>query len=165
MHLVGYLHIAVWRTVHTSEDKNVLTLGECIMCDKHADSKINASGVCRRIPENLSWRVDRLLLLVTCMKCIWNYMPEANHFLRVYDVASIQWFQFVVHVILFRTLNVLYFYISTCWSVCAVPIMAVFCSSVMCFAGMLLMYYYYYCYYYYYYYFGCEVLHNLYQLI
>ena len=32
-------------------------------------------------------------------------MPEADDFPRVYDVAAIQWFQFMVHVILFPTLN------------------------------------------------------------
>jgi hypothetical protein len=80
-------------------------------------------------------------------------MPEANHFPRVYDVAAIQWFQFMVHVILFPALNVLYFYISTCRSICSVPSRAVFCSSVLCSPGMLLRYYYYY---YYYYYFGLK---------
>jgi hypothetical protein len=32
-------------------------------------------------------------------------MPEANYFPRVYDVAVIQWFQFMVHVMLFPKLN------------------------------------------------------------
>ena len=39
-------------------------------------------------------------------------------------------------------LNILHFYISTFRSVCAVPNMAVFCSSLIsCFPGMLLMYF------------------------
>jgi hypothetical protein len=46
----------------------------------------------------------------------------------------------------------LYIYISTFRSMCAVPNMAVFCSSLTsCFPGMLLTSYYYYYYYYYYY--------------
>jgi hypothetical protein len=39
-------------------------------------------------------------------------------------------------------LNVLYFYISTSRSVCAVPNVALFCSSLIsCFPGMLLKYF------------------------
>ena len=38
--------------------------------------------------------------------------------------------------------NLLHFYISTFWSMCAVPNMAVFCSSLTsCFPGMLLTYF------------------------
>jgi len=51
------------------DDKNVITLRECIMCDKHVDSKINASGISRHIPANLYWRLDPLLL-VTYIKGI-----------------------------------------------------------------------------------------------
>jgi hypothetical protein len=73
----------------------------------------------------------------------------------------------MVHVMLFPMLNVLYFYISTFRSMCAVPNIAVFCSSsISCYPGMLLGYFmndfeivpvalllpvYYYYYYYYYY--------------
>ena len=43
---------------------------------------------------------------------------------------------------LVSVLNLLYFYISTFRSVCAVPNMAVFCSSLTsCFPGMLLTYF------------------------
>jgi hypothetical protein len=54
----------------------------------------------------------------------------------------------MLHVMLFPMLNVLQFYISTSRSVCAVPSVAVFCSSLIsCFPVMLLRYYYYhYCY-------------------
>ena len=48
----------------------------------------------------------------------------------------------MVHVTLFAMLNLLYFYISTFRSVCAVPSMAVFCSSLISwFPGMLLRYF------------------------
>jgi len=42
---------------------------------------------------------------------------------------------------LFRKINILYPYISTSRSMCAVPNMAIFCSSLIsCFPGMLLKY-------------------------
>ena len=48
----------------------------------------------------------------------------------------------VVHIALFQLLNLLYFYISTFHSVCAVPNMAVFCSFLTsCFPVMLLGYF------------------------
>ena len=48
----------------------------------------------------------------------------------------------MVHITLFAVLNPLHFYISTFQSVCAVPNMAVFCSSLnSCFPGMLLRYF------------------------
>ena len=43
-------------------------------------------------------------------------------------------------VILFATINVLYFCLCTSRSVCAVPGMAVVCTSKMCFPGMSLRY-------------------------
>ena len=47
----------------------------------------------------------------------------------------------MLHVTLFPTLPVLYFYISTCRSMRSVPNMAVFCSSLIsCFPDMLLRY-------------------------
>jgi len=47
----------------------------------------------------------------------------------------------MLHVMLFRMLNVSYFYISTSRSMCAVPNAAVFCSSLIsCFPGVLLRY-------------------------
>jgi hypothetical protein len=47
----------------------------------------------------------------------------------------------MLHVILSPTLKVLYFYISTFHRMCAVPHMAVFCSSsISCFTGMWLRY-------------------------
>ena len=55
----------------------------------------------------------------------------------------------MVLISLVSVLNLLYFYISTFRSMCAVPNTAVFCSSfTSCFSGTLLAYYYYYYYYY-----------------
>ena len=58
---------------------------------------------------------------------------------------------FMVLISLVSVLNLLYFYISTFLSMCAVPNMAVFWSSLTsCFPGIMFTYYYYYHYYYYY---------------
>jgi len=55
------------------------------------------------------------------MQCIYNYIPETNRVSRIYSFAAILYLQFMVHVMLFPMLNVLYFYISTFRSMCAVP--------------------------------------------
>ena len=48
----------------------------------------------------------------------------------------------MVHITLFPMLNLLHFYISTFRSMCAVPNMAVFCSSlILCYPVMLLWYF------------------------
>ena len=50
--------------------------------------------------------------------------------------------QLMVHVMLFPITVILYFYISTFWSLYAVPNMTVLCSSLIsCFPGMLLIYF------------------------
>ena len=64
------------------------------------------------------------------MQGIYNYRNR-KHVYGVYNVAAILCLQFMVHVMLFPILNVLYFYISTLRSTCAVPNMAVFCSSLI----------------------------------
>jgi len=60
----------------------------------------------------------------------------------VYHVTSVLYLPSVLHVILFCPWNMFCtFYISTSHSMCAVPNMAVFCSSLItCFPGMLLRY-------------------------
>jgi len=54
------------------------------------------------------------------MKDIYNYIPETNHVSRVFSVAIILYLPFISHVILFHLFNVLYIYISTFRSMCAV---------------------------------------------
>ena len=103
------------------------------------------------------------------MQGIYTYIPEKNYVPREYSVAAILLFLFMVLISLVSVLNLLYFYISTFRIMCAVPNMAVLCSSLTsCFPGMLLtyflndfeivpvaliitrmnfVYYYYYCYY------------------
>ena len=77
------------------------------------------------------------------MRCIYSYVPvEANHVCRVHNVAAILLSQLMLHVMLFPIIIILYFYISTFWSLCAVPNMTVLCSSLIsCFPGMLLIYF------------------------
>ena len=81
------------------------------------------------------------------MQGIYTYIPETNYVSREYSVAAIMFLLFMVLISLVPVLNLLYFYISTSRSMCAVPNMAVFCSSLTsCFHGILLYYYYYYYY-------------------
>jgi len=76
------------------------------------------------------------------MQGIYTYIPETNYIPREYSVAAILLLLFMVLISLVPVLNLLYFYISTCCSICAVPNMAVFCSSLTsCFPDMLLTYF------------------------
>jgi hypothetical protein len=63
------------------------------------------------------------------MQGIYTYIPETYYVPREYCVASILLLLFMVLISLVSVLNLLYFYISTLRSICAVPNMAVFCSS------------------------------------
>ena len=76
------------------------------------------------------------------MQGIYTYIPETNYVPREYSVAAILLLLFMVFISLVSVLNLLYFYISTFRSMCAVPNMAVFCSSLTsCFPVMLLTYF------------------------
>ena len=76
------------------------------------------------------------------MQGIYNYIPETNYVPREYSVAAILLLLLMVLISLVSVLNLFYFYISTFRSVCAVPNMAVFCSSLTsCFPGILLTYF------------------------
>ena len=73
------------------------------------------------------------------MQGIYTYIPETNYVPMEYSIAAIQLLLFMVLISLVSVLNLLYFYISTLRSMCAVPNVAVFCSSLTsCFPGMLL---------------------------
>ena len=76
------------------------------------------------------------------MQGIYTYIPETNYVPREYSVTAILLLLFMVLISLVPVLNLLYFYISTFRSMCAVPSVAVFCSSLTsCFPGMLLTYF------------------------
>jgi len=55
------------------------------------------------------------------MQDIYTYIPDS--------VAAVLLLLFMVHIFLVSVLNLLYFYVSTFRSMCAVPNMAAFCSS------------------------------------
>ena len=76
------------------------------------------------------------------MQGIYTYIPATNYVPREYSVATILLLLFMVLISLVSVLNLLYCYISTFRSMCAVPNMAVSCSSfTSCFPGMLLTYF------------------------
>ena len=80
------------------------------------------------------------------MQGIYTCIPETNYVPREHSVAAILLLLFMVLILvsLVSVLNLLYFYISTFRSMCAVPNMAVFSS----FLTSCFTYYYYYYYYY-----------------
>ena len=65
------------------------------------------------------------------MQSIYTYIPETNYVPREYSVAAVLLLLFMVLISLVSVLNLLYFYISTFRSMCAVPNMAVFCSFII----------------------------------
>ena len=76
------------------------------------------------------------------MHGIYTYIPETNYVPREYSVAAILLLLFMLLISLVSVLNLLYFHISTFRSMCVVPNMAVFWSSLTsCFPGMLLTYF------------------------
>ena len=76
------------------------------------------------------------------MQGIYTYIPETNYVLREYIVAAILLLLFMVLIPLVPVLNLLYSYISTFQSMCEVPSMIVFWSSLTSsFPGMLLTYF------------------------
>ena len=76
------------------------------------------------------------------MQGIYTYIPETNYVPREYNVAAFLLLLFMVLISLVSVLNLLYFYVSTFRSMCAVPNMAVFWSSMTsCFPGKLLTYF------------------------
>jgi hypothetical protein len=75
------------------------------------------------------------------MQGIYAYIPETNRVPREYSIAAVALLLFMVLVLPVPALTLLYFYVSTFRSMCAVPNMAVFCSSLTSwFPGMLLTY-------------------------
>jgi len=78
-------------------------------------------------------------IIISFMQGIYTYIPETNYVPREHSVAAILLLLFMVLISLVPVLNLLYFYISTFRSVCAVSNVAVFCSSLTsCFPGLLL---------------------------
>ena len=76
------------------------------------------------------------------MQGIYTHIPETNHVPREYSVSAILSLLFMVSISLVPELALLYFYVSTFRSLCAVPNMEGFYSSFTSwFPGMLLTYF------------------------
>ena len=70
------------------------------------------------------------------MQGIYTYIPETNYFPREHSVAAILLLLFMVLISFVSVFNLLYLYISSFRSMCAVPNMAVSYSSLTsCFPG------------------------------
>ena len=83
-----------------------------------------------------------IIIIISFMQGIYTYIPETKCVPREYSVAAILLLLFMVLISLVSVLNLLYFYITTFRSMCAVPNMAVFCSSLTsCFPGMMFTYF------------------------
>ena len=83
-----------------------------------------------------------IIIIISFMQGTYTSIPEKNYVPSKYGVAAILLFLFMVLISLVSVLNLLYFYISTIWRMCAVPSMAVFCSSLASwFPGMFLTYF------------------------
>ena len=83
-----------------------------------------------------------IIIITSFMQGIYTYISETNYVPREYSVAAILLLLYMVLISLVPVLNLLYFYISTFRSMCAVPNIAVFCSSLTsCFPGMLFTYF------------------------
>ena len=70
-----------------------------------------------------------IIIIIFFMQGIYTYIPETNHAPREYSVSAVLSLLFMASISLVPALAVLYFYVSTFRSMCAVPNMAVFCSS------------------------------------
>jgi hypothetical protein len=70
-----------------------------------------------------------IIVIISFMQGVCTYIPETNNVPREYTVAAILFLLFMVPISLASALALLCFYVSTFRSMCAVPNMAVFCSS------------------------------------
>jgi len=80
------------------------------------------------------WINDRIIIIIIIIiisftQGIYTYIPDTNCVPREYSVAPTLLLLFMVLISLISVLNLLYFYISIFRSMCAVPNMAIFCSS------------------------------------
>ena len=101
-------------------------------------------GVCNYIQGNYMFvtRIIIIIIIITFIQGIYTYIPETNYVPSECSVATILLLLFMVLTSSVSVLNLLYFYISTFRSMCAVPNIAVFCSSLTpCFPVMLLTYF------------------------
>ena len=62
-----------------------------------------------------------IIIIISFIKGIYTYIPETNHVPREYSVSAILSLLFMVSVSLVPALALLYFYVRTFRSMCAVP--------------------------------------------
>jgi membrane-associated HD superfamily phosphohydrolase len=81
-----------------------------------------------------------IIIIITFIQGIYNYMPETNHVSRIYSVAAVLYLQFLLHVMLFRPWNMFCTFRLALSVMCMqCPIWLFFCNSLIsCFPGMLL---------------------------
>ena len=78
-----------------------------------------------------------IIIIISFMQGMYTYIPETNYVLREHSVAAIHG----AYIVSFSVESI-YFYISTFRSMCVVPNLAVFWSSLTsCFPGMFLTYF------------------------
>ena len=121
--LIGYVEGSFWNSI------KILSVGiiQFSWCKSQLDH-----GLLRL------WFI--IIIIISVMQDIYTHIPETNHVPS--NVAAIVLLLFMMLIQLVSVLNLLYFYISTFRSMCAVPNMAVFCSSLTsCFPDMLLTYF------------------------
>ena len=83
-----------------------------------------------------------MIMFITFMQGISNYIPKPNNVPRVYNFAALLWLKYMIPVLLFPITKVLHFYISVYGRICAVPSMACFCSFMnFCFPGTFVRYF------------------------
>jgi len=70
-----------------------------------------------------------ITIIISFMQGIYTHIPETNYVPREYSVAAILLLLFMVLISLVSVLNLLYFYISTFRSICAVHNVAHVCSE------------------------------------
>jgi hypothetical protein len=87
-----------------------------------------------------------IIITISFMQGIYTYIPETNKVPKEYNVAAVLSLLFMVPISLAVVLALMYIYISTFRSKCAVPNMAVFCSSLTSwFPDMVTTYFFTYC--------------------
>jgi hypothetical protein len=92
-------------------------------------------------PRLVSIIIIIIIIITSFMQGIYTYIPETNPVPKKHNVAAILSLLFMVPISLAPALALMYFYISTFRSMCAVPNMAVFFSSLTSwFPGMVLTY-------------------------
>jgi len=80
-----------------------------------------------------------IILVITFMHGIYNYVPDTNHLSRLYSVAAVLYMQLMLHVMLFRPCNIFCTFTSALPTVCGQYPMWLFFVFPQC-HGILLRY-------------------------